>query len=499
LTKVQVEQEERRRTLQKELETQKEKSRYDDHLAKDRIEYRLQREKQTQDENLKKQEESIKKQESMKRATLEYEHELKLKSDRERFKQKANMKAELERKNFDLVEKKLRIIEGERRITAMQQARIYMEYLGYGVKEFINDKKMYSKVVVSFLFAFLVGYAGKSGINMFFQLFASRFLTPKLVKETSRISFRHFYRYPFMMYNRMYGKHKDIMKGIILKNELDNQLRVISNAIINRKKHYAPFRNLLFYGPPGTGKTLFAKQLAKQSGLDFAILTGADVAPLGTMAVLELNKLFDWAETSSNGLLIFIDESDAFLRRRAGDELISENLRNAINTFLYRTGTSSTKYLIVLATNTPQLLDEAIQDRIDEMVNFEKPLIKERFDILNHYLDKYCNKRPNLSELAKMVFQHPSLIWTTKKQILLQIEKEYIDDVALRTEGFSARELSKLVISWHDEAFSKSEPTLNRELAEHVLERNIIQFRMKSKWNTTQSEYFKIMHSKNKL
>ncbi len=59
-----------------------------------------------------------------------------------------------------------------------------------------------------------------------------------------------------------------------------------------------------------------------------------------------------------------MDEADAFLRRRAGDELISENLRNGINAFLYRTGTPSTKFMVVLATNTPQLLDEAIQDRI---------------------------------------------------------------------------------------------------------------------------------------
>lgn len=68
----------------------------------------------------------------------------------------------------------------------------------------------------------------------------------------------------------------------------------------------------------------------------------------------------------NSGILIFVDEADAFLRRRAGDELISENLRNAINAFLYRTGTPSTKFMVVMATNTPQLLDEAIQDRIGE-------------------------------------------------------------------------------------------------------------------------------------
>ena len=51
-------------------------------------------------------------------------------------------------------------------------------------------------------------------------------------------------------------------------------------------------------GPPGTGKTLFAKGLSRHSGLDYAIITGGDVAPLGREAVSEMHKLFDWAQAS---------------------------------------------------------------------------------------------------------------------------------------------------------------------------------------------------------
>lgn len=74
--KTRTEEEEKRKTLQMELHMAKEKSNYDDQLAKQRLDYKLQRERQNQEELARNQEESIKKQEAMKRATLEYEHSL---------------------------------------------------------------------------------------------------------------------------------------------------------------------------------------------------------------------------------------------------------------------------------------------------------------------------------------------------------------------------------------------------------------------------------------
>ena len=145
---------------------------------------------------------------------------------------------------------------------------------------------------------------------------------------------------------------------------MEDHIREISYAVVNTRKHYAPNKNLLFWGPPGTGKTLFAKKLAMKSGLEYAVMTGSDVAPLGTHAVDELHKLFDWAEKTPNGMILFVDEADAFLRNRKSGEALSENLRHTINAFLYRTGTPSHKLLLVMASNTPEQLDDAIHDRI---------------------------------------------------------------------------------------------------------------------------------------
>jgi ATPase family AAA domain-containing protein 3A/B len=287
----------------------KDKSQYDDKLAKQRIEYRLQRERQTNEDNLLKQEESLRKQESMKRATMEYEHQLKLKQDKERLLNKYNMRAELDRKNWDLTEKKLRITGQENRLTSKEVATVTLELLGRGFKEFVTDRTMMFKVFFGLTAAYVAGYGSKMGFNLLYQCLASRLLTPKLIRETSRIPLNKIYMYPvrFMSKLRFFQNKKkssSLLDGIILNKELESQLNVISNAVVNRKRHYAPFRNFLFYGPPGTGKTLFARTLARKSGLDYAIMTGADVAPLGSLAVTELHKIFDWAETSSNGNFI---------------------------------------------------------------------------------------------------------------------------------------------------------------------------------------------------
>lgn len=43
------------------------------------------------------------------------------------------------------------------------------------------------------------------------------------------------------------------------------------------------------------------QKLAMHSGMDFAIMTGGDVAPMGKEGVSSIHKLFDWASTSRRG------------------------------------------------------------------------------------------------------------------------------------------------------------------------------------------------------
>lgn len=294
--------EEKRKTLQIENELQKEKSRYDDRLAKERILYRLNQEKALNEENLKKQEESVKRQEAIRRATLDYEHHLKVEQEKERLINKYKIKNEIEKQNFDLTEKKIRVLESEKRQTNKEVTQMSLGMIGQGFKEFLTNKSLFFRLVSGFTIAYLGGYSIKSAISMIHKSISLRMVTPKLIRETSKIPLSQFFRYPWKYLTKYRNSKKEnLLEGIILNKDLNNQVTAISESISNRKLHYAPFRNLLFHGPPGTGKTLFAKRLAEKCGFHYAILTGADVAPLGPNAVDELHRIFDWAETNRRG------------------------------------------------------------------------------------------------------------------------------------------------------------------------------------------------------
>lgn len=129
------------------------------------------------------------------------------------------------------------------------------------------------------------------------------------------------------------------------------------------------------------------------------------------------------------------------------------------------------------------------------MVYFEKPTVKERSIILYHYLLKFCMPPKKLADKIKIWKSNPSSFFAKKKVInISELSQELIEKIAERTEGFSGRELTKLVISWHDAAFAKSDPILDKETIESVLNRHIEQNHTKQSWNVKQEEYFKKMH-----
>merc|ERR1711962_1615877 len=131
----------------------------------------------------------------------------------------------------------------------------------------------------------------------------------------------------------------------------------------------------------------------------------------------------------------FVDEADAFLRKRSS-ETISEDMRSTLNAFLYRTGDQSDKFMLVLASNTPEQLDWAINDRLDEVVEFPLPEVDERERLVRLYFDKYV--------LA------PTMEGSRGRRLKIEDMdfSELCSEIAKATEKISRREIAKLGVAW---------------------------------------------------
>lgn len=194
---------------------------------------------------------------------------------------------------------------------------------------------------------------------------------------------------------------------------------------------------------------MFIKKLAQHSGMDYAIMTGGDVLPMGREAVTSIHKVFDWASTSRRGLLLFIDEADAFLRKRSSEK-ISEDLRAALNAFLYRTGEQNPRFMLVLASNTPEQFDYAINDRLDEMVEFSLPGLDERERLVRLYFDKFV-----LQPAAE-----------GKKRFKVE-QWDYgtvCSQMAKLCSGMSGREISKLGVAWQAAVYASETGVLTEKM-----------------------------------
>ena len=161
---------------------------------------------------------------------------------------------------------------------------------------------------------------------------------------------------------------------------------------------------LLLYGPPGTGKTLLAKAVAKESG---ATVLSVSSAQLNDMYVGEGEKnvaaLFSLAKKLTP-CVIFLDEADAIFSAR-GNRGSRVNHRELLNQFLTEwdgMSNDASGAFIMVATNRPMDLDDAVLRRLPRRLLVDLPTESDRLAILNiHLRDEVLAEGVDLAELAK--------------------------------------------------------------------------------------------------
>lgn len=249
----------------------------------------------------------------------------------------------------------------------------------------------------------------------------------------------------------------DPFQGVVLSKDIEQKARVLAESTRNAHLNRAPLRHVLLYGPPGSGKTLLATALARHCGLDYAIMAGGDVAPLGAQAVAELNNIFAWAKTSPRGMLLFIDEAEAFLSSRTrgnAGRTMTEEARNALSALLAATGDPSPNLMLVLATNRPGDLDSAVVDRVDENMFLGAPDEEGRLALLSLYLDKYINT--NTAEVLSKT-QRPWFGRPAQRTLALasDVTPSFLASIAKQSVGLSGRAIAKVMVAAQAAAYGR--------------------------------------------
>ncbi|XP_048488468.1 ATPase family AAA domain-containing protein 3A homolog [Plutella xylostella] len=465
-----VDYEERRKTLQEETKQHQMRAQYQDQLAKKRYEEQLVQQQRSQEEILKKQEESVAKQEALRRQTIEHEMELREKNKLKTIEAEARARAKADRENRDITLEQIRLKAAENRTTILEGIKTAGSVLGTGLNALVTDWDKTLAAAGGLSLLALGVYTAKGATSVAARFIEARIGKPTLVNETSRFSLLEAAKHPILTVSKAiqaFRKPTDALAGVVLAPTLENRLRDIAIATKNTRINKGFYRNLLMYGPPGTGKTLFSKKLAKHSGMEYAILTGGDVAPMGKDAVAAIHKVFDWANTSKKGVLLFIDEADAFLRKRSS-ERISEDLRAALNAFLYRTSDQSSRIMLVLASNTPQQFDSAINDRLDKMIEFGLPGLEERERLIRLYFDKFVLQPASEGKRRLSVDQFDYGALCSK--------------LAARTAGMSGRALSKLGVAWQAAAYASDDGRLTEQMCIEICDDAVLDHQQKMEW-----------------
>jgi AAA+ superfamily predicted ATPase len=140
----------------------------------------------------------------------------------------------------------------------------------------------------------------------------------------------------------------------------------------------------LLYGPPGTGKTLLAKAIAKESGANMLEVSAASINSMWRGQSEKNDRaLFSLARKLAPAV-IFLDEADSLLgARHSGAGGRGNGHRETITQFLREwDGLSDMRAFIMVATNRPFDLDEAVLRRLPRKILVDLPLRPEREGIL---------------------------------------------------------------------------------------------------------------------
>lgn len=385
--------------------------------------------------------------------------------------------AEEERKDEATAIESIRLLGEESRIAIVQMVEIIFGHIVHGFVYLLTEGEGRNQAlmiaVAASILVFSISICNEL-IIIAFNTIIRMISKPRLVREWGNIVWT--------------CRPRTKISDVIISKEERERVAELCRSIDKGTSRRAPSRNILVYGQTGTGKSMIARAIAESAkSMPYAVMSGADIAPLKHLGPSELRNVLTWANRQRNGGIIIIDEAESALGRRVREQKLpqldrkNENVlstaRDALNVFLTLTGDTDGKAMIILTTSNPGSLDEAVLDRCDEMIHCRSPTEIERMEILTKemrrrfFLETVDYTVPNDDVKRGGSFQIKS---HTRKCFAL--DPSFNVAVALnhlskdeQTMGFSGRELCKIIRAVESALYSSEDCILTFDLWNRVV------------------------------
>lgn len=190
-----------------------------------------------------------------------------------------------------------------------------------------------------------------------------------------------------VQYSETTQKLSQLIASTELKDRINRILREYLQKSKLSKHGFSHRRKILLTGPPGTGKTMTASILSNELNLPFYIILVDKIVTkyMGETAA-KLRLVFDFIGENT-GIYLF-DEFDAIGTERSRDNEVGE-MRRVLNAFLQFLEQDKSNSFIIAATNSIDLLDQALFRRFDDVLFYKLPDRREAIELIRNKLTNF--------------------------------------------------------------------------------------------------------------
>jgi len=230
------------------------------------------------------------------------------------------------------------------------------------------------------------------------------------------------------------NRKSDLIVSEKLNKQIENIILEFAQRSKLNKSGYFNRRKILLEGLPGTGKTLTATIFANELKLPlYLVQTDKLISKYMGETGAKLRQIFD---SISNEIgIYFFDEFDSIGSERASDNDVKE-MHRVLNLFLQFIEQDKSDSIIIAATNSGNLLDQALFRRFDDVLRFNLPTEDEIKKLFALKLTKFAPKNLITPEIVKLAHGlcHADITKACEnaiKQTILADEKQVSADVLI--------------------------------------------------------------------